>query len=97
MHGFMQSSIFVMVSFVYFLVSAAHAPKKDSPKPSLKKHQDKVAPAPAKLPAPVQRPLVARRPVYPRMGYQPYQHPYNTAQSPMAPMSAAGGACLQQC
>lgn len=75
---------------------------KDASKPNLKTHQDKPAPAPARRPAQVQRPAVAPRPPYPgyqhAQRYQPYyQHPYNTAQAGMPPMSPMGGACLQQC
>lgn len=75
---------------------------KDASKPNLKTHQDKPAPAPARRPAEVQRPAVAPRPPYPgyqhAQRYQPYyQHPYNTAQAGMPPMSPMGGACLQQC
>lgn len=75
---------------------------KDASKLNLKTHQDKPAPAPARRPAQVQRPAVAPRPAYPgyqhAQRYQPYyQHPHNTAQAGMPPMSPMGGACLQQC
>ena len=74
----------------------------DASKLNLKTHQDKPAPAPARRPAQVQRPAVAPRPAYPgyqhAQRYQPYyQHPHNTAQAGMPPMSPMGGACLQQC
>lgn len=75
---------------------------KDASKLNLKTHQDKPAPAPARRPAQVQIPAVAPRPAYPgyqhAQRYQPYyQHPHNTAQAGMPPMSPMGGACLQQC